>query len=461
MRATRTNHLTRKRRQWWVRMAVPADVRDAFGERKWLLMSLHETDERKAEAKAPNIVKGWKDQIVAARQTRQNPAQAEANRLAAEYAKYRGKPLDDAGAALAAGILAWLFTKHGGMTAAYTALAGAKFDLPAAVRENLPTSTPAIWQGVPEAATPLLAFFEAWKVGARDLTSKTRDQYIASIQRFATANVGATIEGLTAEVVQAWIDVRLSEKVNGLPLNPDTVRRDLAGLRNYWKWLQDNKKVLLDRNPFRGRAYRDGMSKVERKEREKTRFPIPDVPKLWQAASTPNLAAAIKLAVYMGWRLSELGDLRAENVRVDPETGVRHIHGGRKSEAGIRDIPIPPDVEALVDELVATSKERGGYLLAGTDTKYHQRLKYTGELFSELKTCLGYGRRHSFHSLRHTYCYMLARAKLPRHVVKTLMGHENGDVTDGYAGKAGLDECRDALIEAMKFSQPARTPRTD
>jgi integrase len=154
--------------------------------------------------------------------------------------------------------------------------------------------------------------------------------------------------------------------------------------------------------------------------------------------------------------LEELAKLRGDGLRTDRATQVRYIHGGLKTAAGPREIPIHPDIAALVDDLAA-KRDRDGYLLRSLGgEKWGRRGNGIGTRFGRLKQGMGYGPRHVFHSLRYTFAHLLAKAEAPINVIRDLMGHEGQDVTSGYIGLSGLDQRLVWLRKAMQLTEPAQ-----
>jgi integrase len=445
-RASTPPHLVKKRRQWVAKVMIPADVRAILG-RNVFLYPLHEGDPHQAYVKSIPIVAEWKDRIASARAARVDPLQAEIDRFTTEYQRNRAKPLDAAGLVLVAEVIDFMFQRFGGMTSAeqHRALTDARGDVALALQAipNAPGTLNQIVTG--SRATPFLAHLEPWQAASRK--SKSLAQYNTYVRQFAT-EVDQPIERLTGSHVQKWIEQQVM--INA----PGTVRFKLVGLRKYWSWMQSHELAPIDRNPFVGRKINGQQTAAARAESKRTRFDPLDIAGLWQAAELRgdyDLAAAIRLAIFTGFRLEELAQLRAEGIKTDRATGVRYIHGGLKTEAGPRDIPIHPEIAALVAELAA-KRDRGGYLLlsAGGE-KWGRRGNALGTRFSKLKKSMGYDRRHVFHSLRYTYAHLLAKSEAPLNVIKDLMGHEGGDVTSGYIGLSGLDQRLTWLEKAIRL----------
>ena len=432
-------HCVLKRRQWWAKLAVPFAVQPAFDGKKWFLTPLHETNRDRAQIKSIPIIAEWRQRIAAARANWIDPIQFTIARLTKEYTDKCQPPLDQAGVVQVREVVSFVFQEIGGVAAVeqHSLLCTMRGDVVAALAatphgERATEALRQITAG--ETVTPYLRHIDRWIASCRP--SKTTEQYEANIREFAAA-VTLPIERLTGPAVQGWIEATL--KVRSAP----TVRYKLAGNRHYWTWMAANGLASSEHNPFHGRLVKGQETAVERATNARTRFAPIDVPPLWIEAERYgdfDLYAAILLTAHQGWRLEEVCRLRCEDIRVDRETGVRCIRGGLKTEAGVRDMPIPLFCGELVTRL-AQRKDSDGYLIRSTGLeKWGNRGGGLSQRFTRLKRRLGHNHTKTFHSLRHDYAHMLSKARVPMHNIKDLMGHKGKSVTEGYIGETGLDE---------------------
>lgn len=122
-----------------------------------------------------------------------------------------------------------------------------------------------------------------------------------------------------------------------------------------------------------------------------------------------------------------------------------------KTEAGIRAVPVHSQLEELLKELIANSKD--GYLLTGLSdkNKYQNRANGIGKAYGRMKKDLGFSERHSFHSLRSTVSTKLRRAKVDEGIAADIMGHDIPTITYGlYSGGSGYELMKEA-IEKIKY----------
>lgn len=237
--------------------------------------------------------------------------------------------------------------------------------------------------------------------------------------------IAKTGKSLDFDCVSHWID--------SLGLSGKTQQQHLLAGSAFWKWAckydaRWRETFKGAANPFerhsvalpRGKAALD----VKRKD-----FTLADMARLHRAAhegGNQPLADLIELGYFTGARISELCRLRIENVvSVD---GVTMLDiADSKTTAGIRTVPCHPAIAGLVSRLVQDSAD--GYLVV-TDfvSKRGDRSGALGKAFGALKTSLGYGGQHVFHSIRGTTITQLARHDVSYPMICELVGHKTKTV---------------------------------
>jgi hypothetical protein len=96
-RAKHPPHCTPKRRQYFAKLMIPKDVQHVLGRKVFLVpLGVPVTEPDKAYVKSIPIVQEWRDRIEKARRTRKDPAISEREKFVRDYARSRGKVLDNA-----------------------------------------------------------------------------------------------------------------------------------------------------------------------------------------------------------------------------------------------------------------------------------------------------------------------------------------------------------------------------
>lgn len=278
-------------------------------------------------------------------------------------------------------------------------------------------------------------------LSASQVTEKTKDMQRSDVERFAARF--SEVEDVHHREVRRWV----CELINEGGLNPKTVQRILSALRSYWRYLQNIGVADEKHEPFaKLEVARQNMRSVPRPKR--LPFEPADVLKLLNAAiarGEDQVADPIRLGMYTGCRIEELCALKVEDVAADHFQIVT-----AKTKAGVRTVPIHRDLAQTMARLV--SESRDGYVLSGlTRNKYGDRSNAIGKKFGHLKTALGFGPQHVFHSIRKTVITILENAGVSENVVADIVGHDKPTITYGlYSGGVSLAVKREAL-EQLKY----------
>ncbi len=109
--------------------------------------------------------------------------------------------------------------------------------------------------------------------------------------------------------------------------------------------------------------------------------------------------------------------------------------------------PIHRELAQTMARLIEGSKD--GHVLSGlTVNKYGDRSNGIGKRFGKLKSAMGFGSQHVFHSIRKTVVTILENAGVPENVVADIVGHEKTTMTYGlYSGGLSLAVKREALAK--------------
>lgn len=127
---------------------------------------------------------------------------------------------------------------------------------------------------------------------------------------------------------------------------------------------------------------------------------------------------------------------------------------GSKTKAGIREIPIHPELLALVDRLKKDATTE--YLLpVNTANQYDNRGDVLGKRFGRLKKSLGFAAGSQvFHSIRKTLITLLENAGVPEGVAADIVGHEKKTLTYGLYSMGTTLEIKRAALAAISYPSP-------
>ena len=170
-------------------------------------------------------------------------------------------------------------------------------------------------------------------------------------------------------------------------------------------------------------------------------YSIDELGAMVQAANTifrmPELGDIILFAAHTGMREGEI--LRLETKDVDFPYNVIHVHSS-KSDASTRTIPINAQIKPILEKrLVEPIDDRVFWEFDNKDTLLRQLKKVTAYI--------GLDENYLFHTLRHTFCTVMAGNGVPLHELAEMMGHNNIKTTLRYAKVSA--EAKQAHIAAM------------
>ncbi len=114
-----------------------------------------------------------------------------------------------------------------------------------------------------------------------------------------------------------------------------------------------------------------------------------------------------------------------------------------KSENSIRTIPLPNQIRDMVISQIDLQKEKGSDLLF---TSQRNEMYNGDKLYEKYKRFLKReGIKHrKFHTLRHTYCSILARNNVPLKIAAELLGHD-AEMTSKIYTHLNLDDKKNAI----------------
>ncbi len=160
--------------------------------------------------------------------------------------------------------------------------------------------------------------------------------------------------------------------------------------------------------------------KITAKDESKPRaaFSTEEVALLWDWVDKHEYISMILILIYSGVRISELLDLKKEDVHLDEQWfNVRHS----KTEAGVRAVPIADKVLPFWRNFMKKSKSP--YAVCTEDGKklnYDNFVRaYWFPLMSELNM------KHTPHETRHTFISLMVAANANQTILKKIVGHKS------------------------------------
>lgn len=261
------------------------------------------------------------------------------------------------------------------------------------------------------------------------------------------AGITPTIETFTKRVVGRYV----TEALVGVGVHRKTANRKISAASAYWRWLV--KRAVVEANPWEHQS----LPKVTRNGRDDDKRPFTEaeVITLLSGPADPELADAMRVAALTGLRIEELYRLTLADC-----VGGWFMVRQAKTRAGIRRVPVHPDLVALVSRRCA-GKPTGAFLFPepGAPKPGRERSMALSKRFGYYRKRLGVhdredGRRQSrvdFHSWRRWFITQARRAGFDRAIVAAIVGHETGNITDDVYSGGPSDAQKVACVEAVKL----------
>jgi len=398
---------------YYARITIPADARETLGRREFI-KSIGRMPKLEAEAIALQYLAEWKFQIQEAR-----------GKPNASLEKFKQQPTSER-----LRLLRELETEMQRTNPEYTeaelidhasyhAHAGGLID-----RQD-DESIQRIADALGIACRPAEHLEEYVAVKLADLKDRSRDEHkrVLEAQWIKAFPIMDEAHYTKSNVVGWWERLLASGKSKA------TLRKYLSRVKSFVKWLcyrgYCNKENYLDSlEPI---TKRQQASKQE----DRKPFSDDDCKKLLDHADE-QLKPLILFGMYTGCRIEELCNLTTDHLFTCPENGRLYIDVpvSKTKKGEHRKIPLHRQLEGLIPE--------SGYLIdvGNGINRYGERSAGIGKKFGRLKTGLGYGRGHVFHSLRKSFIDKLDQAGTPEKQAADIVGHEINTMTYGLYASA-------------------------
>ena len=163
-----------------------------------------------------------------------------------------------------------------------------------------------------------------------------------------------------------------------------------------------------------------------------------EVQTVWKWKDTNEYFSIILMLIYSGCRISEILDLKKENVNLE-EKWFDIV--AAKTKAGIRKVPINDKILPFFEHWMV--KNDCEYLLSTPDGKYFDYRNYYDSYWTPLIEQMGMN--HRPHDTRHTCVSLLAAAGVDERLVKKIVGHKGQGVTETVYTHFEIDELLEAI----------------
>lgn len=152
-------------------------------------------------------------------------------------------------------------------------------------------------------------------------------------------------------------------------------------------------------------------------------FSKAEVSRIWEAKNGNTYYTVILMLIYSGCRVSELLDLKKEDVNLEK----RYFNVvAAKTAAGVRTVPIAEKVYPFFEYWYNLNDCE--YLLSTSEGEHFKYRNYYDSYWKPLLNAVGM--KHRPHDTRHTCVSLLTVAGVSDKVIKKIVGHKGQDVTE-------------------------------
>ena len=182
------------------------------------------------------------------------------------------------------------------------------------------------------------------------------------------------------------------------------------------------------------KAYSQLLTSESVPDTDKEPFTDDEIKTLWERKDEPWIDTVL-MFMYTGFRISELLDMKCENVNLEERT----FTGGTKTKAGKgRVVPIHSKIFPLVKKRYEEGNEYLISLKGKPLSPVNYRI-YWKKFMKEL------GMNHTPHECRHTFRSKLDSANANKRCIDLMMGHKSKEVGERIYTHKTLDELREAI----------------
>ena len=216
------------------------------------------------------------------------------------------------------------------------------------------------------------------------------------------------------------------DSMKGMSLSSQTKVKTVMNFT--FKYCMENDIITKDYSQFvtvSGASIPDSSNKY---------FELNDIKRILNADD--ELAYSLTLLLYTGMRIGELLNQKVEDI--DLENRIIRVRG-TKTESADRLVPIHKDIIPIIEK-----RMHGAYLVPNQSGNKLTYTNYKRTFYDAFKTKMGF--EQTPHAFRHTFISLMDKCGVESNsvVLKRIVGHANGSVTDLYTHKNAKD-----LIEAI------------
>ncbi len=270
-------------------------------------------------------------------------------------------------------------------------------------------------------------------LNSKERSKQTVRGYYISLQDFLhyierTLNGKVYLDEILLEHLEAYLIYR-----KDLGDQPISRNRALYIFRSFYQFLVKRELVEKDIS--------QNLEPIKYQQKERPHLTMDEVQVLLSAIEHPLIRVAVTTLAYTGLRVSELCDLKIEDVNLSDKL-LQVIEGKGKKN---RTVPINDKLqEVLEDYLLHKSPDSKSPYFFSTTKTGRLSPQYINYCLRKTTKKLGWKNRITAHIMRHSFASNLVRNNAPLPSVQSLLGHSDLRVTSRYLHQK-FNELTDAV----------------
>lgn len=280
---------------------------------------------------------------------------------------------------------------------------------------------------------------DANKITFSEVFEKWSTEHYQKISKSGINGYNAAYKLCELLYTMRFIDIRknhLQGIVNDCGKNYPTLRKLKLLFTVMYKYAMENDICSKDYSQYIDiKQYKDRNPN----SRDRTPFTTKEINTLWKWNKTNEYISVMLMLIYSGCRISELLDLKKENVNFD-ECCFDVI--ASKTDSGIRKVPISEKVLPFFQYWY--SKNDCQYLLSTPDGKHFTYRNYYDSYWNPLIKQMGIS-EHRPHDTRHTCISLLTAAGTDERIIRKIVGHKGQGVTETVYTHFEIQQLLDAI----------------
>ena len=266
----------------------------------------------------------------------------------------------------------------------------------------------------------------------KDLKTSTFKRKKSNINNFIAWFGNAEIKDITKKNAGDYVSFLRKSKNPA----PATIRNIVFDIGSLFTWAHG--RGYINNNPFQK------LDLPKNKNSHRSRRPWEDEHLMLFLKSdyiNRNAFEATVVSMYSGMRLDEICDLQNKNI----EDNCFRVEKG-KTKAAVRDIPVHPLIQPIIDKLKASAKDE--YLISAINSGgYDNKRSWNFQKkLGRLRKKIGIPIEINFHTLRNTFATRMENRGIPANHISQLMGHKDNNMAlDTYSAGMKIE----TLVESI------------